>query len=228
MLENGYPRKYINKLIFNTNNNLSNNLPITENNPVETNLQTSQSLVNSDNTQNVINNIIQFKFTTFPYIENLTHKIIKIFKENNIKFALYNYLTNNTIFNKNKDKIQLLDRSNLVYKINCLNCNLSYIGHTSQLLKQRVSLHKSDSRLRPNRCTLANHVHGTDCEMDYENIKILETETNLFKRQFLEMCHINENIENCINSKSDIQNLNRIYSYILDIEKQKFLNNVDT
>jgi len=40
-----------------------------------------------------------------------------------------------------KDKLSILSRSNVVYKINCKDCNASYVGQTKRLLKTRINEH---------------------------------------------------------------------------------------
>ena len=162
------------------------------------------------------------KFASIPYIENLSHKLINLFKSySNIKIAQYNVLTNRLNFTPLKDRLDSVLNSNVVYSISCGGCNAVYIGQTSQLLKKRLTLHKSDVRLRPERCALARHSHVTGHSFNFDDVKILELENNSFTRSFLEMCHIN-NHDNAVNSKSDINRLNSFYKYLLFLDKSRF------
>src|SRR3978361_1421621 len=125
-------------------------------------------------------------------------------------------------FSKLKDALPTHQRSDVVYCITC-QCNRRYVGQCSTTVRQRITLHRSDSNLRPNRCTLAAHVAKTGHRPGYDDVKILAEEKHLGKRLFLEMCHINEQ-EDSINSKTDLDNLNTIYSFLL----QRDFHNRDT
>src|SRR3978361_1882114 len=94
------------------------------------------------------------------------------------------------------------------------------MGQCSTNLQQRISLHKSDSKLRPNRCNLASHVHNSGHSMNFEEIKVLAQESKYQKKVFLEMCFIQQ-CKTSLNQKSDIDNLSVIYSSLLlhDVRK---------
>ena len=207
LILNGYPRGFISRLLFDhTRERPSRNL--------ESNVQNTQ-----DQT---------IKFATVPYIENLSHKLINLFKTySNIKIAQYNIITNRINFTPLKDKLHPLLNSNVVYSIPCKDCNNVYIGQTSQLLKKRLTLHKSDVKLRPERCALARHSHDTGHSFGFDDVKILELENNSFTKSFLEMCHIN-NHDNTVNSRTDINRLSTFYKYLLYIDKNRYNVQVDS
>lgn len=191
-LNNGYPGHLLNKLIYSSN---------FYDGPTEENTEPN------------------VKYKKLPYIRSLTEKIISFFKPfKNIKIAKYNTKKNRQLFTKVKDITPLPFNTNIVYSVSCLGCQGCYIGQTCTWLKQRISQHKSDCRLGKHSCALAQHVHTTNHQFDFDNIKILDFETNQKKRLFLEMYHINKN-KNSINYKSDIQKLSNIYCNILNFEK---------
>jgi len=52
----------------------------------------------------------------------------------------------NTFIRAQKDKLLSLLHSNIkliVYKINCKNCDASYVGQTGRILKTRIKKHKN-------------------------------------------------------------------------------------
>lgn len=158
-------------------------------------------------------------YRSLPYVEGLTHKFMNLFSSfDNIKIAQYNVVTNRIFFKNIKDTVPVLNRSNVVYQIKCRDCSLSYIGQTSQILKNRITLHKSDIRLRPQRCALATHTVDNKHEIDFDSVKILAYQSNFVKRTFLEMCYIGE--IPCMNSKTDLENLSNIYSFLLHMDKK--------
>lgn len=89
-----------------------------------------------------------------------------------------------SLFSKLKDKIPLKEKSNVVYKIDCINCEKNYIGQTKRTLKSRITSHKSDIRVKPDACALSQHVNQTGHSMDFQNAKVLTTEKKFFKEMF--------------------------------------------
>ena len=103
----------------------------------------------------------------------------------------------------------------MVYSVPCSDCELKYIGQTSQQLKQRLTQHKSDISQINKNCALAIHCRTLKHTMQFDNAKILEQETRTNKRSFLEMIHIQKNNSFTMNSKTDIGNLSSIYSFLI-------------
>lgn len=200
LIQNSYPKSMIRKILYTQNSRAFNNT-INQ---------------NTNSTQNLMN------YASLPYYSNLTDKIIKIFKAENIVVARKTIKSVEKVFSKLKDKTKLLNNSNVVYEIKCLTCEKVYLGQTSQNLRNRISLHKSDIKGNKQRCALTTHVidNTPPHKMDFDNIKILDKEQNLCKRSFLEMVYIYKK-QNNINKKTDIQNLSIIYSYLLSYNPHK-------
>jgi len=60
----------------------------------------------------------------------------------NIAYKLLNCM--NTFIKTGKNKTKKEDHSNVVYKINCLDCNYSYVRQTKRKLKTRLKEHVND------------------------------------------------------------------------------------
>uniref|UniRef100_A0A6P7GU27 Uncharacterized protein LOC114346723 n=1 Tax=Diabrotica virgifera virgifera TaxID=50390 RepID=A0A6P7GU27_DIAVI len=113
---NGYPKHILKKLIYSSN--------------------FYDGPVHDSNNKSII-------YKKLPFINGLTHSVISIFKDvPNINIAKYNTMNSKQLFSKIKDPVPTLYRSNVVYEIPCLGCQNSYIGQTSQWLKQRITQHK--------------------------------------------------------------------------------------
>ncbi|KAK9885600.1 hypothetical protein WA026_012362 [Henosepilachna vigintioctopunctata] len=155
-------------------------------------------------------------FHSLPYIEKLTDKIVKVFKDfPHMKFAKRTVLPlRKYVFSKLKDPINPDHRSSVVYSIPCGSCDRVYVGQTSRWISSRIISHKSDCRRGLNTCSLAEHVKNEHHIINYEETEILFTENNYYKRLFLEMVAIN-NTNNTMNKKTDTRNLNNIYSFLL-------------
>jgi len=50
----------------------------------------------------------------------------------------------NTLIKRGKDILHNNDKTNVVHKLNCKNCNVSYIGQTKRHLRTRVKEHSSN------------------------------------------------------------------------------------
>lgn len=199
--DNSYPKPLLKFLLYNWS-------PTTD--PV-INLENTTSNTISNNTTLIP------KYVSLPFIDGITQKLCKIFKDiPNIKTANTSVLKINSIFTKLKCKDNVTNMSNVIYSIPCRDCDKIYIGQTSQTIKKRLAIHKSDCKLRPERCALANHAVNNKHSINFNEVKVLDKQPNKTKRLFLEMCHIIQN-SNTINKKTDIDHLSEIYSYLLSI-----------
>ncbi|XP_045460226.1 uncharacterized protein LOC123670741 [Harmonia axyridis] len=198
--ENSYPRGLLNKLLYESNNNPEQPKP--EPKPPET--------AEGDDNRMPENT----KYGSLPNIRDLTSKIKNCFKEENIKIATYNTKSISRLYSRIKDQTPTLLRSNVVYKMNCAECECTYIGHTSQWLKSRLALHKSDITKNNQRCALTIHAVEKGHRIDFDSAEIVATQKKYNKRLILEMINI-RNQKDPINKKTDVQKLSNVYTYLL-------------
>lgn len=220
--KNSYPDWFLKKFLFNTiqieNNDASFDdtiNPIILNTP---NLNSNNNIINNSVSENLpeVQQNNKIYYFSLPYIKELSKKFEKIFNGNvNIKICGKHFLKISNLFSKYKDTDENLKKSGVVYSIKCNDCDKNYIGQTSTILKERITRHKSDYRLNKRTCSLSEHILDTNHMFDFSNPKILEIEKNSNKRLFLEMINIH-NDKNCINKKKDIEDLNIIYSLLLN------------
>ena len=157
------------------------------------------------------------RYISFPYIIGLSEYIKKILFVHNFQATFKTSNSLSFLFSKLKDRGPLLNQNNLVYKIDCLNCDGTYIGQTKQYLKSRIYEHEySIERKIPNvQCWLANHSTNLKYNFDFSNPKILDKEHNLEKRLILEMIEILNN-KNSSNKRSDMDCFSNIYKKFLE------------
>lgn len=172
---------------------------------------------NNNNTSNV--------YFSIPYIEGVSEKIARLLRPHidGATIAFKNRQRLEVIYSKLKDKIENENRSNIVYQIECLNCdNKQYIGNTSQMLKGRIAGHKSDCNHQyRDKCVVVAHSMDHNHRFDFENVKILTEENKEYKRNLLEELYIKSS-ETCINSKSkEAKNISNIYNYLFEYLKQQ-------
>lgn len=208
LIKNDYPTKIINPILFSTSNNVLMPNPYQHNNPLFNNNK----------------ELTPITYNSLYYIQNLTPAIKNIFHTDNTRIAYKSFIPLNNIFTKTKTKIDPINKTDVIYKIEC-SCKKSYIGQTSQQLKSRLAQHFSAIRKRPQSCALSQHCHDNkNHTIDNNKITVLDIEHNTKKRLTLEMFYINLYAPNTINKNTDINNISIIYSNILELENQKIKN----
>ncbi|XP_044759757.1 uncharacterized protein LOC123317345 [Coccinella septempunctata] len=206
LLENSYPPHMIKKLLFSSENQMTEN--ITENSISE----------QEDHERETI------RYCSIPNIRTLTTKIKKCFNNRyNIRVITKNQKTVANLYSRLKYPIPKNLRTNVIYQIKCMDCDNTYVGQTSQLIKNRITLHRSDIRLNNRRCALSIHANEKDHKINLEDVEILDSERNYKKRTVLEMIHIRDQ-PNPINKKTDTSNLSNIYTYLLSLKKEPLYN----
>ena len=86
----------------------------------------------------------------------------------------------NRFIKTEKDKIKKDELSNVVYQINCKDCDYSYVGQTKRKLKTRLKEHINDLKKPINsHSVISNHRIDIDHAIDWTNAKILDSERSL-------------------------------------------------
>ena len=189
LLNNGYPIQFINKNIKIRLNKHKFN----KNNNVE------KSILN--------NNYI----LSLPFNSNY-NKLSSILRPYNIKTIPKIDKSLSDIIVLGKDKTNNIDKTNVVYQISCHNCPVKYVGETKRSLKTRINEHKRNKN--PD-SVISAHIKNYNHDFNWLETKILDYESNYFKRIISEMIHIKSN-QNSINKKEDVKNLNHLYFPIIN------------
>jgi hypothetical protein len=196
LLENGYPMD----LIF-THINLR-----------------IKKLVNQSRNENVEETETQQEnnFIVLPYIKSISELIAsKVDKSNTtMGYRILNKLSN--MIRVQKDKNPLFMNNNVIYRIDCNNCDASYVGQTKRKLQTRIREHKYNIRLDDSKhSVITNHILNYNHTFDWDNTCILDHEPNYQKRLISEMIHIKEQT-NGINSNKDTELLDEVYFDVLN------------
>jgi len=175
-------------------------------------------------TNNTSNNppkkIIYKPITYIPSLTNKINQTLKTYDCNNIKLAFKPIKKlKEGIYTNTKDKISNNMKKNLVYKINCKDCDKSYIGQTKQFLNKRIQQHigttNSNLKSQNDKTMLSKHASTLKHSFDFENTKILHHEHNTFKRGLIESIYIAKDLNNVVNDRKDAGNINSYYSNII-------------
>ena len=115
---------------------------------------------------------------------------------------------------KGKDITKKLEKTNVVYKLQCNKCKSSYVGETMRALGKRVKEHQNDVKKKKFEKVVPNHCRN-EHNMNWNRVKILDNETNRNKRLLSEMINIHLQ-DSPINAKDDTLSLPRAYIPIIN------------
>jgi len=143
-------------------------------------------------------------YFTIPYISSIAKKFIQYFKNISFcKLAFTCYKKLNLFIKVHKDPIPIMARPNVVYKINCLECNTSYVGQTKRTLNTRISEHRNHIRRDSVQSSvITNHRLESGHDFDWDRVEVLDEELNFNKRLISEMIQTYY-IQFTVNSFSD-------------------------
>jgi hypothetical protein len=200
--KNNYPIKLINKVISKALHTIKSKPPTIKSPKDKTNL----------------------KYTSLLYIPHLSPGLQDTIRQDTpniqIAFKPVKKLAQ-TIFTNTKEKQEKMSQSGVVYKIDCQDCDHSYIGETSKKLTTRLNRHRLDVKNKGKsgpKTALVQHTLDRKHNFDLENAQIIDRETNKGKRVILEAGHIIMN--KSVNLKTDTNNISKQYYSILDTHKQ--------
>ncbi|KYM96621.1 hypothetical protein ALC62_12713, partial [Cyphomyrmex costatus] len=197
LIQNGYPLK----LIFDTiKRRIHKKIDIYKN---------SNKINNNDNNSN---NKIKYNYFTIPYISNMSNKIKNYFNKcDTFKLAYKGINRLDRIVKVQKDKLQTMLHSNVVYKISCGDCDATYVGQTKRTLKTRITEHRNHINWNTQqKSVITEHRLNFSHEFDWDNVEILDEEINLNKRLISEMLHIHRQ-KNSLNVQTDTDLLDKAY-----------------
>ncbi|KYQ57494.1 hypothetical protein ALC60_03456 [Trachymyrmex zeteki] len=117
----------------------------------------------------------------------------------------------NKFIKAQKDRLLQSSQSNLVYRIDCKDCDASYVGQMSRCLKTRINEHRNYiNRNTTQLSVITQHRLESSHEFDWNNLHILDKEKIQYKRLLSEMIHIKKQKAG-LNLQNDTMNLNTLY-----------------
>ena len=150
----------------------------------------------------------------------LQKETAKIFRKFNIVLSNKPSNTLFSQFNKLKDTIPLNSKSNVVYQLNCNECNNVYIGETKKQLKERTNQHIDAVRKKSKLSLIFKHCQELNHSFNFDDPKILIQNSNVRPRKFLESFFTSGNS----NSLNRCINFSEIYSPIITEITSKYSN----
>jgi hypothetical protein len=110
---------------------------------------------------------------SLPYIKDVSEAAARILRPFGIGIGHH---PNSTIRNKYmniKEPLKNMDKSAIIYKIDCKNCPANYIGETSKCLKSRLHEHKLAVRRADPLSQISSHCLQNNHEFAFEEAKII-------------------------------------------------------
>jgi len=145
--------------------------------------------ISSNPDDNVSNTDDNKRTMVIPYLGSVTGNLAREFNKYNIQVISKPGQRVGQLLNKHKFKISNHDRSDIIYKIPCNNCEKSYIGETSKKLKDRIKQHQGTIKRQDNRYAIYNH-SKIGHEFNWDNATVLATNKYQNKRRWIEATHI--------------------------------------
>ena len=129
------------------------------------------------------------KYVKVPYIQGKSERLARLLRPLNISLALKPSNTLSGKLQNLKDKITTNEKNSVVYKIECNDCDSSYIGETGRPLGTRLSEHQANIRTLYDRSQLVEHMVTHNHTFDFNGASILAAHKQDRSRRILEACH---------------------------------------
>ena len=129
----------------------------------------------------------EFKFTV---VEGTSEKLWHILRSHKIRSTFYTEMTLRKLLCKPKDRVATEDKNNIVYEIDCSNCQAVYFGESKRSLKSRSDEHKRSVRnCDCDKNEIAKHCWEADHNFNWDQKKVIDRESRLIPRKIKEIMH---------------------------------------
>ena len=126
----------------------------------------------------------------------------RILRSHKTRSTFYTENTLHKLLCKPKDQVATEDKNNIVYEIDCSNCEAVYFGESKRSLKLRSDEHKRPVRnCDCDKNKIAKHCWEADHNFNWDQKKVVERECRLIPRKIKETIHSLKNL-NYINKIS--------------------------
>lgn len=172
-----------------------------------------------ETTTNITNKTTQPQTTHFNslvFVPGLTDKLAKISKNyvQETQIAMRPAKKLSLLFSNMKHKLELEQKSGIVYKIGCNDCNSVYIGESKQLFGKRLYQHQNDckkKKVTKSTTALAKHSIEQKHSFNFDNAEILKMERTKQKLQIQEVNQIIKHEDIVCNYKTDKKEFSAAY-----------------
>ena len=129
-----------------------------------------------------------------PYVEGTSEKLRRILRSHKIRSTFYTEMTLRKLLCKPKDRVATEDKNNIVYEIDCSNCQAVYFGESKRSLKSHSDEHKRSVRnCNCDKNEIAKHCWEADHNFNWDQKKVIDRESRLIPRKIKETIHYLKN-----------------------------------
>ena len=119
-----------------------------------------------------------------PSFKGTIEKLQCIFRSHKIRPTFYTENTLRKLLCKPKDRVATKDKNNIVYQIDCSNCNAVYFGESKRSLKSCSNEHKRSVRnCECGKNESAKHCWEADQNFSWDQKKVVDRESRLIPRK---------------------------------------------
>ena len=112
--------------------------------------------------------------TNLRYVEGSNEKLRRILRSHKIRSTFYTEMTLSKLLCKPKDPVATEDKNNIVYEIDCSNCQVVYFGESERSLKLCSDDQKRSARnCGCDRNEIAKHSWEADHNFNWDQKKVL-------------------------------------------------------
>ena len=113
-----------------------------------------------------------------PYVEGSSEKLQRILGSHKIRSTFYTEKALRKLLCKSKDRVAIEDKNNIVYEIDCSNCQAVYFGESKRSLKSRSDEHKRSVRnCDCDKNEIAKHCWEADHNFSWDQKKVVDRES---------------------------------------------------
>ena len=124
------------------------------------------------------------------YVEGTSEKLWRILRFHKIRSTSYTKNTLHKLLCKPKDRVATEDKNNIVYEIDCSNCQAVYFGESKRSLKSRSDEHKRSVRnCDCDKNEIAKHCWEADHNFNWDQKKVIDRESRLIPWKIKETMH---------------------------------------
>ncbi|XP_071576680.1 uncharacterized protein [Temnothorax nylanderi] len=153
---------------------------------------------------------------TVPYVKGVSEDIRRIFDTVHLDTIYTIPKKLEGIIKSGKDKLDKDNETELVYKMDCSDCDAIYIGQTKRHLITRVKEHQKDIKKHDsNHSVVSKHRVSCGHNFKWAETDIIHKEKNTKKREIADKMFLIKKHSNTINLKKDTENLNPIYDKVI-------------
>ena len=125
-----------------------------------------------------------------PDVKSTSEKLQRVLRSHKIRSTFYTENNFLKLLCRPKDRAATEDKNNIVYQIDCSNCEAVYFGESERSLKSRSDKHKRSVRnCDCDKNEIAKHCWEADHNFSWDQKKVVNRESRLIPRKIKETIH---------------------------------------